>query len=251
MHDRPLRALAIRHFEAGGPGNLGPVLAEHGYVVTVVDASAESMSRAADEEWDLVVVLGSEDAVYEDHAYIAPELDLVRERLDRGEPTLGICFGAQLMAAALGGTVHRGAGGPEIGFAVVEPSEAARTSPLRHFVDVPVCEWHGDTFTLPAAVGSLARTERYGNQAFAIGDTAFAVQFHPEVTPEMFERWIDDGLADLEAAGVDPEALKGEGGAHLSQASQASRRMFSEYLRGLEAARANAEETPGGLTAAR
>lgn len=246
-----MRALAIRHFDAGGLGNLEAVLVERGYDVTVIDATAASVTAAAHESWDLVVVLGSEDAVYEDHDYIAPEIDLVRLRLERQAPTLGICFGAQIMAEAAGGSVHRGAAGPEIGFAVVEPSEAGLSSPLRHIVGVPVCEWHGDTFTLPPSISSLASTGRYGNQAFSIGDTAFAVQFHPELTPVMFDRWIAEGLGSLAKEGVDPEALRAEGAAHLEAATVASRRMFGEFLDGLGRATGDGETTQGDLSAPR
>jgi GMP synthase (glutamine-hydrolysing) len=245
-----MRALAIRHFDTGGLGTLEPVLAERGYDVTVIDASADAVSSAAREPWDLVVVLGSEDAVYEDHDYIAPEIDLVRERLERGGPTLGICFGAQIMATAIGGSVYRGASGSEIGFSIVEPSEAGASSPLRHFAGVPVCEWHGDTFSLPAAVQTLASTERYGNQAFAIGDAAFAVQFHPEVTPDMFDRWVGDGLASLAALGIEPDELRAEGAAHLDAAAEASRRMFGEFLDGLPRPQADVQRASGGLSAA-
>ncbi|RUR03335.1 glutamine amidotransferase-related protein [Labedella endophytica] len=229
-----MRALAIRHFEAGGLGNLEPVLRERGYAVTLIDASEASVSTAAREPWDLVVVLGSEDAVYEEHDYIAPELELVRERLDHGAPMLGICFGAQIMAAALGGSVHRGASGSEIGFIAVEPSEDGLSSPLRHIAGVPVCEWHGDTFSLPVSLTSLASTERYGNQAFALGRTAFAVQFHPEITREMFARWVDDGLDSLASEGIDPEELRAQAERHIGAASEASRRMFGEFLDGLQ-----------------
>ncbi|PSL37084.1 GMP synthase (glutamine-hydrolysing) [Labedella gwakjiensis] len=246
-----MRALAIRHFDAGGLGNLEPVLVERGYDVTVIDATAASVTAAAHESWDLVVVLGSEHAVYEDHDYIAPELDLVRDRLEREAPTLGICFGAQIMAAAAGGSVHRGAAGSEIGFAVVEPSDAGLSSPLRHVVGVPVCEWHGDTFTLPPSISSLASTGRYSNQAFSVGATAFAVQFHPELTPSMFDRWIAEGLGSLATEGVDPEWLRAEGAAHLEAATAASRRMFGEFLDGLPPVRANAEGMPGDLSATR
>jgi GMP synthase (glutamine-hydrolysing) len=227
------RALAIRHFDAGGLGNIEPVLAEHGYDVTVIDASGPAVRAAALEHWDLVIVLGSEDAVYEDHDYVGPEIELVRQRLDREEPTLGVCFGAQIMAAALGGSVYKGASGAEIGFAAVEPTALGRESPLRRFAGVPVCEWHGDTFSLPVSVTPLASTPAYGNQAFAVGRTALAVQFHPEVTPEMFERWVAEGIGDLAANDVDPAQLRADAVARLSAAGEASRRMFSEFLDGL------------------
>ncbi len=225
-----MRALAIQHFEAGGLGILGPVLAERGYHVTVIAASAASVDAAAREQWDLVVVLGSEGAVYEDHDYVGPEIELVRDRLENEAPTLGLCFGAQIMAAALGGRVYRGASGPEIGFIPVEPTAAGRDSPIRHIAGVPVCEWHGDTFTLPVSTTPLASSERYGNQAFAVGDTALAVQFHPEITRSMFERWVADGLAQLEREGRDPAAVLAEADASIDAANAAAVRLFGDYL---------------------
>lgn len=227
------RALLIRHFEAGGPGVLEPVLREHGYEPTMIDATAASVSAAATELWDLVVVLGSEHSVYDDHDYIAPEVHLVAARLERDEPVLGICFGAQIMAAALGGEVHRGAAGIEIGFSRLEVSEAGRRTPLRHVDGVPMGEWHGDTFALPPSVPSLARTGRYGNQAFSIGSTAFAVQFHPELTLAMLDRWIDDGPDDLASEHLDPSALRVEAEERLPVSAAAARLMFGEYLDGL------------------
>lgn len=246
-----MRALAIRHFAAGGLGNLAPVLAEHGYDVTLIDASEAAVTTAAREPWDLVIVLGSEHAVYEDHDYIAPELELLRDRLGHGSPTLGICFGAQIMAAALGGTVTRGASGQEIGFTLIDVGEAGMSSPLRHIVGVPVCEWHGDTFTLPVTMSSLGSTALYGNQAFAIGRTAFAVQFHPELTREMFDQWIADGLETLAAESIDPDVLRAEADARLETASVASRAMFGEFLDGLAGPDEHTNETTGGLSASR
>ena len=227
------------------------MLAERGYDVTVIDATADSVAAAAREPWDLVIVLGSEDAVYDGHGYVAPEIDLVRERLERSAPTLGICFGAQIMAAALGGSVHRGASGSEIGFVVVDPTAAGPDSPLRHVAGIPVCQWHGDTFVLPPSVTSLACTERYGNQAFAVGNTAFAVQFHPEITHEMLDRWVDDGLEDLAAEGIGADELRAQGAVHIDAATAASRRMFAEFLDGLPRIDGGAEATPGGLSAPR
>lgn len=250
--NRGKRALAIQHFATGGLGILASVLDERGYDVTVIEATADAVTRASSEHWDLVVVLGSEDGVYEDHDYIAPEIALVRERLDRDAPTLGICFGAQIMAAAIGGSVYRGSPGPEIGFVTVEPTEQGRLSPLRHVAGVPVCEWHGDTFSLPVSVVPLGSTERYGNQAFALGDTAFAVQFHPEMTRSMFGLWVADGAADIERAGLDVSTLLAEADAHLAAAGEASRRMFGEFLDSLPAERSAEERSaPGALSATR
>ena len=101
------------------------------------------------------------------------------------------------MAGALGERVYRG-DTMQIGFRRVEPTEAGATSPIRHFDGVPVVEWHGDTFELPEQATLLASSSDYSNEAFAIGDFALAVQFHPEVTDEMHETWVADGYNELD-----------------------------------------------------
>lgn len=225
-------ALVVQHFASGGLGNLEPVLVDRGYAVNTVQASADALAELDPHEHDLLIVLGSTDGVYEDLDYIAPEVDLVRRRLAAERPTLGVCFGAQVMASALGKPVYRGHG-DEIGYRRIRPTDAGLASPVRHFADVPVAEWHGDTFELPDDVTLLASTEHYENQAFAIGSHALAVQFHPELTAEMHEMWMAESQAELQRNGLTDAAMHAERNAHAPAAQQASQAMFAEWLDGL------------------
>jgi GMP synthase (glutamine-hydrolysing) len=226
-----LTALVLQHDSTIQLGNLEPVLREHGYELRIVDATAEDLGGIDPTEADLLVVLGGEMGAYETDAYpfLLSERALVRARLDAERPTLGVCLGAQVMAGALGERVYKG-DTTQIGFRTVETTDAGATSPLRHFAGVPVAQWHGDTFDLPERATRLATSGDYNNEAFAIDRWALAVQFHPEVTDEMHERWLADGSAALAEQNLDAEALRDERARYSAAMQDASRRAFSEWL---------------------
>ncbi|WP_314147577.1 glutamine amidotransferase [uncultured Leifsonia sp.] len=227
-------ALILQHDPSIHLGNIGPVLTEHGYDLRVVDVTREDVAAIDPREADLVVVLGGEMGAYQtdEFPFLAAEQELLRDRLDAELPTLGVCLGAQLMAGALGERVYKG-DTTQIGFRRVEPTEAGADSPVRHFAGVPVVEWHGDTFELPERATLLASSSDYSNEAFAIGDFALAVQFHPEVTDEMHESWVSDGYNELDEHAIDPDALRRDREAYSAGMQQASRAAFSEWLEAL------------------
>ena len=232
----PLTAVVLQHDPTIHLGNIRPVLEEHGYEVRIVDVTTEDLDAMDPAAADLVVVLGGEMGAYETDAYpfLAAEQRLLRARLDAERPTLGVCLGAQLMAGALGERVYKG-DTTAIGYRIVEPTAAGAGSPLRHFTGVPVVQWHGDTFELPAAATLLATSSDYSNEAFAIGRHALAVQFHPEVTDEMHERWLTDGYNELDEHAIDPDALRRDRERHSARMQEASRAALSEWLGGLSA----------------
>ena len=228
-------AVVLQHDPSIHLGNIGPVLVEHGYELRIVDVSTEDVSAIDPAEADLVVVLGGEMGAYQtdEFPFLQAEKDLLRARLDAERPTLGVCLGAQLMAGALGERVYRG-DTMQIGYRRVEPTAAGAESPIRHFDGVPVVEWHGDTFELPERATLLASSSDYSNEAFAIGDFALAVQFHPEVTDEMHESWVSDGYNELDELAIDPDALRRDRELHSARMQEASRAAFSEWLSSLK-----------------
>ena len=194
--------LAIRHVHFEGLGLLEEMLAERKtWHVRVLDAGIDDLSALDPLEPELLVVLGGPIGVYERDIYpfLADELRLLEARLKAGRPVLGICLGAQLMAAALGARVYP-APAKEVGWAPVSLSAAGRESVLRH-VDggVPVLHWHGDTFDLPAGATLLASTEVCPNQAFGYGPAARGLQFHREVVPAEIERWLIGHACEIAA----------------------------------------------------
>ena len=185
--------VAIRHVQFEGLGLLEEVLAERkNWQVRLLDAGIDDLSAFDPLEPELLVVLGGPIGVYEQELYpfLRDEVRLIEARLRAGRAVLGVCLGAQLMAAALGAKVYP-ARAKEVGWAPVSLTPAGRDSVLRHIDGgVPVLHWHGDTFDLPAGATLLASTGICPNQAFSLGPAALGLQFHLEVVPAEIERWL-------------------------------------------------------------
>jgi GMP synthase-like glutamine amidotransferase len=151
--------------------------------------------------FDAVTFFGASWSVYDSATipWISDEIGYARSLIGLGVPALGICFGGQMLAAAVGGSVQR-APVPELGWVSVASAEPA-------LIDAgPWLQWHFDRFLLPPGVEVLARTA-LANQAFVTGRT-LGVQFHPEVTDEVLEAWLAaGGTSDLQDLGADPQAL--------------------------------------------
>jgi GMP synthase-like glutamine amidotransferase len=143
-----------------------------------------------------VVALGSDRSVHAStDPWIAEQVSFLRATHDAGVPVLGICFGGQALAAALGATVSRAAE-TEIGWIDVDGDDGYRG---RWFT------WHEDVFDLPPGATELARAAS-GPQAFAVG-ASVGLQFHPEVTPAIVDDWLAGARPD---AVPDPEPLRDE-----------------------------------------
>jgi GMP synthase-like glutamine amidotransferase len=155
-------------------------------------------------EYDAVVFFGAVWSVYDTATipWVSAEIEYARSLISLGVPALGICFGGQLLAAAVGGRVER-APIAEIGWLSV----ASDTSAEPGLIDAgPWLSWHFDRFTVPAQVPVVARTA-LANQAFVSGRT-LGLQFHPEVTDAVLEAWLgSEDAARLTESGVDPQAL--------------------------------------------
>lgn len=216
--DRPLRqrkAVLLRHVAFEDAGSLAEVLEQSGFRLQYVEAGSQSL-REVDAEADLLVVLGGPISVndVEDFPFLQEELALLRARLAADRPTLGICLGAQLMAAALGARVFRGPR-KEIGWSPLTLSPEGRDTVLRHLEGIPVLHWHGETFELPGVARSLAATSDYPHQAFRWGRRALALQFHPEVTAEGLERWFIGHIGEIAATpGLSVQQLRRDTALH-------------------------------------
>lgn len=194
---------ALRHVPFEDLGLLEGVLHRRGHDIRYIEAPTADLDRELEPlAPDLVVVLGGPIAANQDEAYpfLAEEAALLRERMQAGRPTLGLCLGAQLMARALGGPIHPDAV-KELGWGPITLTEAGQESCLRHLAgeEVRVLHWHGDTFELPEGATRLAATSACPNQAFLWGSTALALQFHMEVTHHALEAWWVGNARDIAA----------------------------------------------------
>jgi GMP synthase (glutamine-hydrolysing) len=203
-----LEACVVRHVAFEDLGSFAPVLAGAGFDISVMDAGVDDVFEPILRS-DLVVVLGGPIGVYEQDRYpfLTDELRALGRRLREGRPTLGVCLGAQLMAAALGARVYPGPQ-KEIGVAPVELTEAGKVSCLAPLAGQPLLHWHGDTFDLPEHAVRLASTALYENQAFSLGRNILGLQFHPEVDFSRFERWLVGHSSELGAARIDIPELR-------------------------------------------
>jgi GMP synthase-like glutamine amidotransferase len=206
------RALFIQHDHRNPAGLLAGLFAGRGYDVarfTVVPARchAEPWIGVAFPDpagYDAIVPLGSDWSASDARLYtwLIPELVFLREAHAAGVPILGICFGGQLLAQALGGVV-RPAPRPEIGWYWLNHSRGLGAA---IFDTGPWFQWHYDRFYPPPGSVALAHTAA-GAQAFTVG-SSWGVQFHPEADVPLVQAWLDDtGSDEAEALGVDPAEL--------------------------------------------
>jgi GMP synthase (glutamine-hydrolysing) len=228
--------LVIGHVAFEDLDLLAPIIARRGYEIRYLQAGVDPIDTATLKAPDLLVVLGGPIGVYETDTYpfIRDEIAAIRARLEADKPTLGICLGAQLMAAALGARV---APGPvkEIGWASVALTKAGEQSVLSTLAATPVLHWHGDTCELPAGCERLAATEHCPVQAFSRRPWQLALQFHLEVDAARFERWLIGHTVELGKAGLDPNALRAQARTHGAATVQAGRAVFSSWLQSIDA----------------
>lgn len=204
-----MRALFIKQDHASPGGLVGEAFADLGYDVSEFAVVPAGRFHSPDVTvtfpdpagYDAIVAFGAVWSVYDAAigSWAGDEIAFMWQAIGLGVPVLGICFGGQMLAAAIGGHVTRAAR-PEIGWTVIASDDTGLIDPGPWF------QWHFDRFTPPAGVPVIARTE-LANQAFTAG-RSLGVQFHPELTPAVLECWLDNGgSTELSARGADAADL--------------------------------------------
>ena len=186
-------ALVIRHLAFEDLGLFERTLVAAGYQVRYLEAGMDELTWIEPLEPSLLIVLGAPISANDEanYPFIIDEIEILQTRLRADLPTLGICFGAQLMARALDAEVYP-APQKEIGWQGLQLTNAGQQSALKHLSEefTPVLHWHGDTFDIPEGAVHLASTVGVSHQAFSWKKKCLALQFHPEVTPHGMERWF-------------------------------------------------------------
>jgi GMP synthase (glutamine-hydrolysing) len=229
-----VRVLAIVHQTDAGPGVFGEAIAARGDTLDqwLLPKSVEPPAEPLG--YDAVFVLGGSMNVDEGDRYewLGTERGLLGRLIESRVPLIGLCLGGQMVAAAAG-AVPRRAGRPEIGWHQVEPTEAGRDDPLLGPLapSFEAFQWHSYEFPLPPGAVALARSE-VSLQACRIGEVAWAIQFHPEVSAADALRWTEDYETDPDAVriGVDPTALAVETEAKIGAFNELGRDLCRRWL---------------------
>ncbi|MCA2212164.1 glutamine amidotransferase [Jidongwangia harbinensis] len=224
-------AVVIRHVAFEDLGILAAVLTGRGYTFRYVEAGLHPVDHPSVRDADLLVVLGGPIGIGDAgrYPYLAEEITTVRDRIDRRRPVLGVCLGAQIIAAALGAHVGP-AGGAEIGYAPLRLTPDGQDSVLAPLGVTPVLHWHGDEFQIPDGARRLAETPGYPNQAFSYGPTVLALQFHLEADHTRLEQWLIGHAHELATNRVDLAALRDDARRHGPALADLGRAVFERWL---------------------
>jgi GMP synthase (glutamine-hydrolysing) len=232
------KILVFQHVAHELLGTLNPLLKDSGFRIRYVNFDRDPAARPSLDGYFGLVVLGGPMNVNEVDLYpfLAVEVELVAEALQRGMPVLGICLGAQILARALGADV-RPHHSKEIGWYQINPTAAGADDPV--FAGMSdtehIFQWHGDTFDIPSGAVHLASSPDCENQAFRYGDTAYGLQFHLEVDRPMVERWLTvphnrQEITDLNGA-IDPEQIRSDTLQHIDKLQRLSDDTFSRWIK--------------------
>lgn len=179
-----------------------------------------------------LVVMGGPQTVYQldRYPYLRDELRLIEDALRLNKPILGVCLGSQLLAAALGAKVYRGAT-REIGWYRVTLSAAGQADRLLRGLppDFVAAHWHSDVFDLPAGAVALAASEKTAVQGFRHGEQAYGLLFHAEMTTEILEALIAEFGEGLKRVGIDGDAILAETPRHLPKLAQLGETIFTRW----------------------
>ncbi|BCP56054.1 glutamine amidotransferase [Kaistia sp. 32K] len=201
--------LIVLHQEHSTPGRVGLRLRERGYELDIRRPRFGDALPATLDNHAGAIVFGGPMSSNDDEDYIRREIDWMAVALDEQAPLLGICLGAQMLARQLGARVApREDGLVEIGYYPLRATAAGQG--LCAWPET-VYQWHGEGFDLPAGGELLAEGDLYRNQAFRYGPSAFAFQFHIELTLAMMHRWTTHGEDRFVLPGAQPRERHMEG----------------------------------------
>ena len=179
-----------------------------------------------------LIVMGGPESVYQldRYSYLRDEMRLIESALQENRPILGVCLGAQLLAATLGATVKRGEC-REIGWYPVRLADAAADDRLMRELPMQfmAAHWHSDVFELPNGAVALASSAKTAIQAFRFRDNAYGLLFHAEITQERLSKLVSEFGEDLKRVGIDGDAFVAHAPEYLPGLSVIGARIFSRW----------------------
>ena len=202
--------LVLQHQTCEPLGMIEPALLRANHTIRTVQTQHGQAVPPELEGSAGLIIMGGSMGVYEQdrYSFLGDEIRLIQHALTREVPILGICLGAQLLAAALGSPVLSSQK-KEIGWHPVTLAPEAAGDPL--WQDIPTTfagfHWHGDFFERPHGAVSLASSALTPCQAFRFGAAVYGLQFHMEVTETMIQDWITLFAGELTETGTKPATI--------------------------------------------
>jgi GMP synthase (glutamine-hydrolysing) len=226
-----MNVLAVIHGSNARAGTFGEAVADAGHRLEEWSLAWRTPPPRPIDDYGAVLVFGGSMHADQDehHPWLREENLFIQRLLDRHVPLFGVCLGVQLIAKAESAAVYPLPGKPEIGWVPVELTEAAAADPV--FGRLPgqfdSFNWHYYTYDVPAGAVELARSPRC-NQAFRLGEAAWGIQFHAEVTMDTLHSWLAD--KDELPADIDRVALAAESEARIDEWVRLGRDLCSGFL---------------------
>jgi GMP synthase (glutamine-hydrolysing) len=218
--------LSVIHGDNVRSGIFGELVEERGHRLDEWSLAWDAPPPQPVDAYDAVIVLGGAMHADQDdrHSWLREENLFLQRVLDAGQPAFGVCLGAQLLAKAAHADIGP-AREPEIGWLPVELTEAAREDPVFRVLPerFDAFQWHYYTHSLPAGSVELARSD-VCTQGFRLGERAWGIQSHPEVTATIVESWI------AEEPGSSPGGLAEETRARIGDWSELGRKLCGAFL---------------------
>lgn len=230
-----MRVLAIVHQPDAGPGVFADELRQRGVELDEWMLSERGTGPPREiVDYDAVLTFGG--AMHPDqedrHPWLRFEKDFLAAMLDDGMPLLAVCLGNQVLADAAGGIARR-ASRPEIGWFEVEVTDEGAADPLIGPLapSFTAFQWHSYEAVPPDGSAILARSPVCA-QAYRIGERAWGIQFHAEVTAFDVSKWIDDYRSDEDAMriGIGPDALREETERRMGDWNRLGREVCGRFL---------------------
>ncbi|MBC8119618.1 MAG: type 1 glutamine amidotransferase [Burkholderiaceae bacterium] len=238
--------LIIQHEEDTGPGNFEHYLTANGLAFEIARVYARDPMPRSAEPFAGMCSLGGSMSVNDDLSWIDAELALMHDADQRDVPIIGHCLGGQLLAKAFGAQVTRSAM-KEIGWGEVEVDDLDLASEwVGDQSAYELFQWHGDTFSIPAAGRRFLTSRLCADQAFVIERKRMVhlgMQFHVEMTPQLIRAWSTDpnGVREINAAirkqggdGVQrPEDMLSNVEERTQRMEAIARRIYGRWTQGL------------------
>ena len=217
-------ATCFQHATFEGPGVFRQALEARGHTVQTILIPSEGLPESPG---DFLLIMGGPMSVNDPESWITEELQFVQAAMKAGIPILGICFGSQLLAKAVGGSVSPG---PtfEIGMVPVTLTDEGQTDPVfsQLLSTFQVFQWHGEGITLPPEIPSLVASAEFSAQAFRARERCYGLLFHPEMEEEGIQALCRECPDDVKKSGIPSEAIHAQAIPHLPMLHQFADRLI-------------------------